>query len=312
MAVTAAHTYTRTTAAVAATPPSMQPCALQTTTDDDDDDGAAMAKQKTLPMAPRAERLKLLTTTSALPTQGDHAYPKHNGSSTPTRQQPDSGDIDETSITIFTVLVNPHGFPHPHPRPVGTPPISRYVWRSLLSDCTLIPSLKDIDKAKSLMLLDDWMAWMYWENWKIFASQFPDRFQNARGQHCFQILDFLPDVLPGNPHITLGLVPIPVPAETTSMGAGSTSFSRLLVMASSHLVTIARGHPITIVVTPLPPHHHCHRAPRVIFRSWQNKQAIASLPRELHFVDGNSNLAWPWGSALMPAVVPATSLLRSC
>ncbi|KAH9037031.1 hypothetical protein EDB84DRAFT_1437544 [Lactarius hengduanensis] len=47
------------------------------------------------------------------------------------------------------------------------------------------------------ILFKDWTTWMYWENWKIFASQFPDRFQNARGQCCFQILDFLPDVLPG-------------------------------------------------------------------------------------------------------------------
>ncbi|KAH9007531.1 hypothetical protein EDB85DRAFT_1904913 [Lactarius pseudohatsudake] len=53
-------------------PPPMQPRALQTMTNDktNNNDGAATAKQKTLPMPPRAERLKLPTTTSALPTQG--------------------------------------------------------------------------------------------------------------------------------------------------------------------------------------------------------------------------------------------------
>ncbi|KAH9024269.1 hypothetical protein EDB85DRAFT_1894411 [Lactarius pseudohatsudake] len=90
-------------------PPPMQPRALQTTTDGDGDDGVATAKQRSSPTVtpPRTAQNQLKTHYRPPPApckrRVDHACSKHDSIAIPTRQQPDSGDIDEDGVTATTV-----------------------------------------------------------------------------------------------------------------------------------------------------------------------------------------------------------------
>ncbi|KAH9013279.1 hypothetical protein EDB85DRAFT_2219952 [Lactarius pseudohatsudake] len=95
------------------------------------------------------------------------------------------------------------------------------------------------------ILFKDWMTWMYWENWKIFASQFPDRFQNARGQRCFQIFDFLPDVLPDQTRKSLYL-----PPNQHNMVEGITKGR---VVAQAHIAELLSLSPPVTLPSPISP-----------------------------------------------------------
>ncbi|KAH9081438.1 hypothetical protein EDB83DRAFT_2309858 [Lactarius deliciosus] len=63
------------------------------------------ARQRSSSTPPRVERLKTHYRPPPAPCKCrvDHACPKHDGTGIPTRQQPDSGDIDESGVTATTV-----------------------------------------------------------------------------------------------------------------------------------------------------------------------------------------------------------------